>query len=147
MELQRQSASHLAVHRGRISPLLQRKCACGAAPALSGKCRECRQNRWHHHGANARELAPASVHDALQATGQSLSAADQKFFSSRFAHDFSRVRIHADDLAAKSARDVGAQAYTVGWHIAFAAGRYAPETSDGRRLLAHELAHTLQQHE
>lgn len=147
MELQRRSASHLAGHGARTAAVLQRKCACGSAPGLTGECQECRQNRRHHDGAHSPGLAPASVHDALRAPGQPLSAADQELFSARFGHDFSRVRIHADDLAAQSARDVSAQAYTVGSHIAFAAGRYAPETTDGRRLLAHELAHTLQQQE
>ncbi len=64
---------------------------------------------------------------------------------SRFGHDFSRVRIHTDDRAAASARAVSANAYTVGDQIAFAAGRYSPESPSGRRLIAHELAHVRQQ--
>jgi len=60
-------------------------------------------------------------------------------------HDFSRIRIHTDAGAARSAGSVGALAYTVGEHIVFAAGRYRPETTSGRHLLAHELAHTIQQ--
>jgi len=59
----------------------------------------------------------------------------------RLGHDFSRVRVHADAGAAESARAVSALAYTVGPHVVFGAGRYAPETPAGRRLLAHELAH------
>lgn len=60
-------------------------------------------------------------------------------------HDFSRVRVHTEDAAAASARELGARAYTVGEHIAFDRGEYAPETARGRLLLAHELTHTLQQ--
>jgi hypothetical protein len=63
----------------------------------------------------------------------------------RFQHDFSRVRVHADARAAESARAVGAAAYTVGEHVAFADGRYAPRTPAGAHVLAHELAHVRQQ--
>jgi len=63
----------------------------------------------------------------------------------RFEHDFSRVRVHADPLAAKSARDVDAHAYTVGHHVVFGAGRFAPRTDEGQQLLAHELAHVAEQ--
>lgn len=62
----------------------------------------------------------------------------------RFGRDFSHVRIHTDARAARSARAVRAQAYTSGSHIVFNSGRYSPATADGRSLLAHELAHTLQ---
>jgi hypothetical protein len=63
----------------------------------------------------------------------------------RFGHDFSRVLIHTDERAAASARAVAAHAYTVGRHVVFDSGRYAPETPFGRHLLAHELTHVLQQ--
>jgi outer membrane protein OmpA-like peptidoglycan-associated protein len=63
----------------------------------------------------------------------------------RFGHDFSRVRVHTDARSAESANAVGALAYTVRNHIVFGAGEYAPETTAGRRLLAHELAHVVQQ--
>jgi hypothetical protein len=59
--------------------------------------------------------------------------------------DLSRIRVHADNAAAESARAVDALAYTAGRHIVFAAGKYRPETAQGRRLLAHELVHTVQQ--
>jgi hypothetical protein len=63
----------------------------------------------------------------------------------RFGHDFSKVRVHADAEAAESARSVGALAYTVGSHVAFDHGRYAPGSGQGKELLAHELAHVVQQ--
>jgi hypothetical protein len=67
------------------------------------------------------------------------------FFDRRFGHDFSAVRIHADARAGDSARAVSALAYSVGRHVVFGHGRYAPETASGRRLLAHELAHVVEQ--
>jgi Domain of unknown function (DUF4157) len=63
----------------------------------------------------------------------------------RFGHDFSRVRVHADSEASESARRLNALAYTAGHHIVFAAGRYNPGHSEGRRLLSHELVHVMQQ--
>jgi hypothetical protein len=64
---------------------------------------------------------------------------------SRFGHDFSRVRIHADSRAAESARAVDALAFTVGNNIVFGAGEFAPSHPAGQRLLAHELTHVVQQ--
>ena len=88
---------------------------------------------------------PPIVHDVLSSPGQPLDAAMRVFFEPRFGHDFSQVRVHTDSEAARSAHDVDAHAYTVGHQIVFGAGRYVPETRDGRRLLAHELFHTIQQ--
>ncbi|WP_405868145.1 DUF4157 domain-containing protein [Streptomyces sp. NBC_01515] len=69
----------------------------------------------------------------------------REFFEPRFGADFSKVRLHTDAEAASSARTEHALAYTVGEDVVFGAGRYAPETAAGKRLLAHELAHVLQQ--
>ena len=63
----------------------------------------------------------------------------------RFGHDFSGVRVHTDARAAESAWSVNALAYTVGRDVVFGTGQYAPGTSGGRRLLAHELTHVVQQ--
>jgi hypothetical protein len=97
--------------------------------------------------------APADepVHDAravdagLHSPGQALDTGTRSFMESRFGQDFSRVRVHADAQAAASARAVNALAYTVGPDLVFGAGRYAPGSTEGRRLLAHELAHVVQQ--
>jgi hypothetical protein len=67
------------------------------------------------------------------------------FMEPRFGHDFSTVRLHADGKAAESAKAVNALAYTVGNHVVFGAGQYKPGSHEGRKLLAHELAHTVQQ--
>jgi len=74
-----------------------------------------------------------------------LDPASRAFFEARFGADLSGVRIHDTAQAAASADAVGALGYTVGQHIAFARGQYRPGTDSGRRLLAHELAHTFQQ--
>jgi hypothetical protein len=90
--------------------------------------------------------APTIVHKMLGSTGQALDPSAASWFGSRFDHDFSKVRIHADDHASASARAVGASAFAVGQHIAFASGAYAPGTVEGDALLSHELAHVRQQH-
>jgi len=89
--------------------------------------------------------APPIVHDVLRSTGRPLAASTRAFFEPRLGHDFRDVRVHDDARAAASAEAVHALAYAVGPDIVFAAGRYAPETNDGRRVLAHELAHVAQQ--
>ncbi len=89
--------------------------------------------------------APPIVQEVLRFPGQPLDAAARSFMESRFGHDFGRVRLHADAKAAESAQAVNALAYTVGRDIVFGTGQYAPGTTRGRALLAHELAHTIQQ--
>jgi len=91
------------------------------------------------------DVAPPIVHEVLRSPGRPLDDQTRGFMESRFNHDFSGVRVHTDERAAESAQAVNALAYTVGNHVAFGAGQYAPGTSGGRRLLAHELAHTVQQ--
>ncbi len=88
---------------------------------------------------------PPLVQVALRSVGQPLDASTRAFMEPRLGHDFSKVRVHTDAQAAESASAVNALAYTVGRNIAFAAGQYAPGTPAGRRLLAHELTHVVQQ--
>ncbi len=83
--------------------------------------------------------------DQLLAGGQPLDPALRAEMESRFGQDFSQVRVHTDGRAAESAQALDAAAYTVGPDVVFAAGRYAPNTSAGQQLLAHELAHVVQQ--
>ncbi|HLJ27811.1 MAG TPA: DUF4157 domain-containing protein [Candidatus Angelobacter sp.] len=87
------------------------------------------------------EAAPPIVHDALRSSGQPLSDSSRAFFEPKLGRDLSDIRVHADEKAAESAQAVGARAYTVGSDIIF--GREAGLAD--RRLLAHELTHTLQQ--
>lgn len=83
--------------------------------------------------------------NALRGGGQPLPESVRAFFEPRFGQDFSDVRVHTDASAARSARQLRALAYTTGRHIVFGAGQYATGTTAGRRLLAHELVHSLQQ--
>ena len=128
-------------------PAVQRKCACG------GTCNECQEEesthvqRLHTSAAVTRLAsdAPASIANVLSARGEPIDFAARSFLEPRFGADLSAVRIHRDANAAKSAHDIQALAYTVGQNVVFGRGQYAPGTSAGRRLLAHELVHVMQQ--
>jgi hypothetical protein len=89
--------------------------------------------------------APPVVHEVLRTPGQPLDAETRALMQRRFRHEFSEVRVHTDARAAESAAAVQARAYTVGQHIVIGAGQPSPETMVGRRLIAHELAHVVQQ--
>ena len=82
---------------------------------------------------------------ALRGGGQPLPDSERAFFEPRLGYDFSKVRIHTDGRAVEAAQAVNAQAFTVGRDVAFGTAEYAPGTSQGRRLLAHELTHVVQQ--
>ncbi len=129
---------------------LERKCACGQHTIAGGECAECRQKREGTLQCAAVNTSPVSavlpiVHEVLNGPGQPLDAGTRTFMEPRFGHDFSRVRVHTDEKAAESARAVDALAYTVGRDVVFETGKYEPGTSEGKRLLAHELAHIVQQ--
>ncbi|WP_416138192.1 DUF4157 domain-containing protein [Halomonas sp. HK25] len=96
------------------------------------------------HGGH-RDAVPDSVHHTLRCAGEPLTGSARAYFEPRFGHDFGKVRVHRDALAARSARDVEAYAYTVGHSVVFGRGQYAPDALAGRELLAHELAHVIQQ--
>lgn len=129
--------------------LLQRKCACGASAGGAGECETCaaKQTLQRHSHGEAQPLlgTPSSVSDTLARPGRPLDADTRSFMEERFGSDFADVRVHDDSAAAASARDVDAHAYTVGQNIVFADGQYQPHSDGGRHLLAHELAHTVQQ--
>jgi hypothetical protein len=82
---------------------------------------------------------------SLRGGGSPLNASTRAFMEPRFGHDFSQVRVHSDARAAQLAQSVNALAFTMGQDVVFESGRYAPETDWGRRLLAHELTHVVQQ--
>jgi hypothetical protein len=136
---------HVAWSLSRVGiGAIQRECSCG------GSCDDCKKKkevlqRNATSSAAVSSHAPASVASTLSRTGSSLDSGTRSFMESRFGHDFSSVRIHTDEQAAASARDVSANAYTVGSSIVFNQGKYQPHTPYGQRLLAHELAHVVQQ--
>jgi hypothetical protein len=92
-------------------------------------------------------VPPAVEHVVLtlRGGGAPLSGTARAFFEPRFGRDLASVRVHTGPAAAESARQLGAESYTFGRQIVFAAGRYAPESNGGKRLLAHELTHVVQQ--
>ncbi|WP_167088121.1 eCIS core domain-containing protein [Massilia frigida] len=127
--------------------------AIGTGPvALERKCAACDDD--YDNTTLARQAAfdgpendidtGAAVRTAASG-GAPLSSALRAYFEPRFGHDFSAVRVHADREAAAAARSVQARAYTYRSHVVFAAGEYAPATEQGKRLLAHELTHVVQQ--
>jgi hypothetical protein len=130
---------------------LQRECACG------GSCDDCKKKK--EEGKENKPLqmkpagpaslggieAPAIVHDVLRSSGQPLDAGTRAFMEPRFGHDFSKVRVHTDAKAVESARAVQARAYTVGSDVVFGANCHLDQGDRGRGLIAHELAHVLQQ--
>jgi hypothetical protein len=89
--------------------------------------------------------APSLVREVLNSPGHPLDKETRSSMEPRFGHDFSSVRVHTDEKAAESARAVSANAYTAGSHLVFANGKYAPRSSAGKRLMAHELTHVTQQ--
>jgi hypothetical protein len=129
--------------------MLQRKCACGGAPGIDGKCAECRKKRLALQNRSPNQSGPSTVppivHDVLRSPGQPLDPGTRAFMEPRFGHDFSQVRVHADAQAVESTWAVNALAYTVGRDVVFGTGKYEPATMEGRRLLAHELTHVVQQ--
>jgi Domain of unknown function (DUF4157) len=116
----------------RPTLLIQRKatCACG------GGCPRCEQN-----------AAPASLNEAQKHAGYPLDADSRSYFEPRLGRELGQVRIHNDSSANDAARNMKARAFTVGQEIHFAAGEFNPASQEGRRLLAHELVHTVQQGE
>jgi hypothetical protein len=115
---------------------IQRKCA---------ECEEEEKKLQKKESGNSAIPAYNTVNQALQSPGQPLDKSTRNFMESRFRHDFSQVSIHTNSIAAESASKVNAHAYTVGNKVIFAGGQYAPNTAAGRKLLAHELTHTIQQ--
>src|SRR5437763_900756 len=94
---------------------------------------------------SAESAAPPVVREALRSSGQPLDSTAREIMESRLGHDFSGVRVHTDARASESASAVNALAYTVGNDLVFRQGQYQPDTLTGRRVLAHELAHVVQQ--
>ena len=135
-----------------VARTLQRSCACaGGADSSSCECDEKKEpasggGELHRFASgSAPAVAPPVVGAVLRSTGAPLDHSARQTMESHFGFDFGAVRVHTGELAAASARAVNAFAYTVGNDVVFDAGRYAPSTIAGRRLLAHELTHVVQQ--
>jgi hypothetical protein len=114
----------------RDGAMPSRRCACGGIVGSEGECSACRAKR---------------LNGQMPSSGRPLEQPFRSSMERRFGHDFSRVRIYADSEAGRAADSVNAAAFTIGQNIVFGGGRFAPATHTGNRLLAHELAHTVQQ--
>lgn len=132
----------------------------GRTPAILRVCAECEEELQRQvmeeeedtvqakgvaGGSPAVPPATESRIDSLLGDGRPLPQSARDHFESRFGYDFSKVRVHTGREAADSARELNARAFTIGRDVVFGAGQYAPDTSEGQRLLAHELTHTAQQ--
>jgi uncharacterized protein DUF4157 len=122
-----------------------RRCSCGQSAISGGLCTACEAKGTNVMRASSDNSAPQIVHDVLRSPGTPLDDGTRTFMESRFRQDFSGVRVHSDSRAAVSALAVNALAYTIGRDVVFAAQQYQPGTDAGRRLLAHELTHVVQQ--
>jgi hypothetical protein len=140
---------HASAHASAHAGLLQRKCACGSSAGITGHCSDCDGKRLTLQrsavGKDELRTIPPVVDRVLSGAGEPLNPQARAQMESHLGHDFGRVRVHTDARAAESARAVNANAYTVGQQVVFASGKYQPQTSEGRRLLAHELTHVAQQ--
>lgn len=120
-----------------------------ASPSLQTKCSKCEdeenlQMKSEIGGTGGTE-APSTVHDVINSSGHSLDPGTRNFFEPRFGQDFSQVKIHTDSKAAQSAQNINALAYTSGNNIVFNQNQFSPESDSGKKLLAHELTHVVQQ--
>lgn len=95
--------------------------------------------------SNAGNVTRAAA--AIASGGRPLPQHERSYFEPRLGQDFSRIRIHDDTRTGTAARDINARAYTLGNHIGFANGEYRTDTLSGKRLIAHELVHTIQRTE
>ncbi len=149
-DIYEQEADHIAEQVRRMrEPKLKGDCDCG------GGCTKCQSNEQESHGhlqtkhvgfsASGQTAAPPIVNEVLASPGQPLDASARAFFEPRFGQDLSDVRIHPDAKAQESAQSLNAVAYTAGKHIVLGKGQYAPNSTAGQRLLAHELTHVMQQ--
>ena len=141
------------------SPDMQQMPAVSSAasmPEVQRMCAECEEELGKNAGAPVRRkeqtadvppITPsvdANIR-ALRGGGSALPTATRAFFEPRFGADFSDLRVHTGARADEAAESIGARAFTIGRNIVFGAGQYAPESQQGRTLLAHELTHTVQQ--
>jgi Domain of unknown function (DUF4157) len=126
---------------------VRRACACG------GTCAKCKEDEGHGHvqrkaTAMAGEQpasAPPIVSEVLSTSGHGLDSATRAYMEPRFGYDFSNVRVHSDECASESARALQARANTVGRNIVFSNSEPSPRTPAAWPLMAHELAHVIQQ--
>ena len=146
-----QAGSTVFNHANNLPRLIQRKCKCGNK-ASECNCTNCQKktaliNRKSLVRKAHNSLRPSLdlVERVIASPGRPLETSSRQFFESRFDKDFSQVRVHTGPDAAESASSIDAHAYTVGDHIVFGHSAFQPESVSGKKLLAHELTHVVQQ--
>jgi len=140
-----QAVAQMLANSPQARVRVNRKCGCGG-----GECAECaagEETSLSRQAADGSppEQVPSIVNEVLHSPGQPLDSATRAFMEPRFGSDLSGVRVHTDPKAADSAAAVNALAYSAGRHVVFGAGQYSPSSEAGRSLMAHELAHVVQQ--
>jgi hypothetical protein len=144
------SPSQAKLKMGAVGDSLEREAdrvadAVASVPHSTVSPSRLREMQPHAAQATHLEFAPASVDRVLASPGKPLDPVLRSDMERRFGHEFSGVRIHTDPAAERSALEANANAYTVGEHLVFGTGRYAPHSAQGARLVAHELTHVVQQ--
>ncbi|SDP92448.1 protein of unknown function [Mucilaginibacter sp. OK268] len=148
-----QEADNMADRVMRMTGMPQNENAFfkSALTGIQRKCQHCEEEEKTVHRKENSGAEVQGSHEldsyigSLGSSGQALPESSRSFFEPRLGHDFSNVRIHADSVAAKSAQSINALAYTTGNNIVFNSGQYAPENDSGKKLMAHELTHVVQQ--
>ena len=136
-----------------VGGVLQRKCACGGSAGVTSEFEDRNRNQLSPQRSTRKAEAetqisygvPRIVHEVLSSRGQPLSRETRAFFEPRFGHDFSNVRVHANQQAALSAAQVNAVAYTVGADVVLAPANISRDLRRVDPCWLHELAHTIQQ--
>jgi len=123
------------------------QCAAGVPPCSNCAAKNEKMNIRRKADAAALDSAVPDNCVSSLGTGQSLDRATRNYFEPRFGADFSHVKVHSGAQAAESAGSINARAYTLGSNMVFGAGQYEPNTIEGKRLLAHELTHVIQQNQ
>ncbi len=126
-----------------MTRLLQRKCACGSG--RHQQCDECSTKRLQRQPDTGRVRSDDARVPGLERRGEPLGCQWRRTLEPLYRTSFADVRVHDDESSHRAARSLDARAFTIGRHLYFAAGQYRPAQRDGLHLLAHELAHTVQQ--
>lgn len=144
-------AMQLQTHQQKVttpspaSAILQRQCACGNHTVAGGECEACRKKRLVQRKAVDASDPSESVVSLPTTSGVPLPEEVRASMEKRFGVDFSQVRVHTDASTNRTAADLKARAFTQQHNIYFANGYYEPGSQTGLGLLAHELAHVVQQ--
>jgi hypothetical protein len=131
------------IYEQEADRIADRVMAASPSPAINGS--QLHIQRYPGPSTEVSDSVSSSVDRVLAGSGKPLEPALGEDMGQRFGQDFSHVRVHTGGAAEQSANDVNALAYTVEHNIVFGAGQFAPWTYEGRRLLAHELMHVVQQ--